>query len=59
MSGRLSLTSEQFIARFSMLPSSRFLNTIAYAQELTSGDSHDRFDFTLELLLQGLEPATS
>jgi AcrR family transcriptional regulator len=56
--GRI-LDRAELIARFSMLPSSRFPNTIAYAQELTSGDSHDRFEFTLELLLQGLEPATS
>jgi AcrR family transcriptional regulator len=44
--------------RLSMLPESRFPNTVAYVQEITSGDGHDRFDFTLELLLQGLLPAS-
>jgi AcrR family transcriptional regulator len=49
----------ELIERFKMLPENRFPNTVAYARELTSGDGHDRFDFTLELLLRGLTPATS
>jgi AcrR family transcriptional regulator len=48
----------ELIERFRMLPVDRFPNTVAYARELTSGDGHDRFDFTLELLLRGLTPAT-
>ena len=31
--------------------------TVAYAQELTAGNGHERFDFTLELLLRGLDLA--
>jgi AcrR family transcriptional regulator len=43
------------IHRFEMLPAERFPNTVAYAHELTAGVGHDRFDFTLDLLLRGLE----
>ena len=53
------LDRAEVIERFKMLPSNRFPNTVAYAQELTSGEGHDRFDFTLGLLLGGLTPATS
>ena len=42
------------IARFEMLPATRFPNTVAYARELNSGDGHERFDFTLDLLIRGL-----
>ena len=56
--GRI-LDGAEVIERFRMLPVNRFPNTVAYARELTSGDGHDRFDFTLELLLRGLTPATS
>jgi AcrR family transcriptional regulator len=45
--------------RFTMLPQERFPNMVAYARELTSGEGHDRFDFTLGLLLGGLTPAAS
>lgn len=41
--------------RFTMLPVSRFPNTVAYANELTAGDGHERFDFTLDLLFRGLD----
>jgi AcrR family transcriptional regulator len=53
------LDRAEVIERFKMLPPNRFPNTVAYAQELTSGEGHDRFDFTLGLLLGGLTPATS
>jgi hypothetical protein len=49
----------ELIERFRMLPPNRFPITVAYAQELTSGEGHDRFDFTLGLLFGGLTPATS
>lgn len=47
------------VERFRMLPASRFPNMVAYAHELTAGDGHDRFDFTLEVLIRGLEPVTA
>lgn len=42
------------IARFEALPVERFPNTRAYATELTSGAEHERFDFTLRLMLGNL-----
>lgn len=42
--------------RLRMLPPDVFPHTVAHARELTSGSGHDRFDFTLRLLLQGLVP---
>ncbi|MEU8587434.1 TetR/AcrR family transcriptional regulator [Streptomyces sp. NPDC048664] len=42
--------------RLRMLPADRFPHTVAHARELTSGTGHDRFTFTLNLLLQGLDP---
>jgi AcrR family transcriptional regulator len=44
----------ELVERFEMLPVTHFPNTVAHARELTSGDGHDRFDFTLDLLLHGL-----
>jgi AcrR family transcriptional regulator len=40
--------------RLRMLPAHLFPNTTAYADELTAGDGHDRFEFTLNTLLSGL-----
>ncbi|MDT8911111.1 TetR/AcrR family transcriptional regulator [Amycolatopsis sp. PS_44_ISF1] len=54
-----AIEADEIVERFQMLPVSRFPNTVAYARELTHGDEHDRFDFTLELLLRGLSPAAS
>ncbi|MEU6466092.1 TetR/AcrR family transcriptional regulator [Streptomyces sp. NPDC046976] len=42
--------------RLRMLPPDVFPHTVAHARELTSGTGHDRFTFTLTLLLQGLVP---
>lgn len=42
------------LARFEALPENRFPNTRAYATELTSGSAHERFDFTLDLILTAL-----
>lgn len=53
------LDRAETIERFRMLPTSRFPNTVAYASELTAGEAHERFDFTLELILNGLEPEAS
>jgi hypothetical protein len=53
------LDRAEVIERFKMLPANRFPNTVTYARELTSGEGHDRFDFTFELLLGGLTPAAA
>ncbi|WP_223692528.1 TetR/AcrR family transcriptional regulator [Leifsonia poae] len=42
------------IARFRALPADRFPNIRTYATELTSGTEHERFDFSLGLLLGNL-----
>lgn len=47
---------DELVERFTMLPPDRFPNTVAFASELTSGEGHDRFDFTLGLLFGGLTP---
>jgi AcrR family transcriptional regulator len=49
----------ELIERLQMLPPDRFPITVAHAPELTSGEGHARFDFTLGLLLGGLTPGTS
>lgn len=52
------LDREDIIERFEMLPSSRFPQTVAHARELTSGEGHERFLFTLDLLVCGLTPSS-
>ncbi len=42
------------VSRFEALPEDRFPNIRSYATELTSGSAHDRFDFTLGLILGSL-----
>lgn len=44
------------IDRFTALPADRFPNTRRYATELTSGDGHERFEFTLALILAAVTP---
>lgn len=39
--------------RFSALPEATFPLTRRYATELTSGEGHERFDFTLSLMVDG------
>ncbi|MGV1005414.1 MAG: TetR/AcrR family transcriptional regulator [Candidatus Nanopelagicales bacterium] len=46
------------IRRLEMLPTDRFPHTTALARELTAGAGHERFDFTVELLLGGLTAAS-
>lgn len=48
----------ELIERFAALPADRFPNTGRYAAELTSGTGHQRFDFTLGLILASLASAS-
>ncbi|MGI3786516.1 MAG: hypothetical protein ACRYG2_37710, partial [Janthinobacterium lividum] len=48
------VTREEVTARLAMLPADQFPITATHAVELTSGDAHDRFAFTLRLLFGGL-----
>lgn len=49
------LNTDETTRRLRMLPANLFPNTVRYAPELTSGDAHERFDFTLNLMFQGLD----
>ncbi|WP_433026621.1 TetR/AcrR family transcriptional regulator [Actinomycetospora sp. CA-053990] len=51
---RRLLDRDEVVERFRILPTDRFPHTVAHAAELTAGEGHERFDFTLELLLGGL-----
>ncbi|MFE3769190.1 MULTISPECIES: TetR/AcrR family transcriptional regulator [unclassified Streptomyces] len=48
------LGREELISRFTALPADTFPQTRRYAAELTSGTGHDRFDFTLGLVMDNL-----
>lgn len=48
------LDRDEIRERFKMLPSHYFPHTVAHAEAITSGEGHQRFDFTLDLLLKGL-----
>ncbi|OPX10220.1 TetR/AcrR family transcriptional regulator [Mycobacterium sp. AT1] len=45
----------ELLRRFAALPAATFPNTTRYAAELTAGEGHDRFDFTLGLMVDGLD----
>ncbi|GAA1950676.1 hypothetical protein GCM10009754_19210 [Amycolatopsis minnesotensis] len=47
---------EELIDRFNALPADRFPHTRSHAAELTAGSGHDRFDFTLGLIIDNLTP---
>jgi len=46
---------DEMLARLRMLPVSRFPHTVAHVDKINAGDGHERFEFTLRLLLKGLE----
>ena len=50
------LNRDEVMERFRMLPADRFPITSGHPEELTSGEGHDRFDFTLALLFGSLTP---
>lgn len=45
---------EELLRRFAALPAETFPQTQRYAAELTAGTNHERFDFTIGLMLDGL-----
>ncbi|MFJ7217966.1 TetR/AcrR family transcriptional regulator [Amycolatopsis sp. NPDC098790] len=49
------LGREELLSRFTALPADSFPQTRRYAAELTSGSGHDRFEFTLGLLIDSIE----
>jgi AcrR family transcriptional regulator len=48
------VSRDELVQRFTALPDDQFPQTRRYAAELTSGTGHDRFDFTLSLILDNL-----
>jgi AcrR family transcriptional regulator len=44
----------EVLRRFEALPAADFPHTRKYAAELTAGDGHERFDFTVALIVGGL-----
>ncbi|MFJ9967575.1 TetR/AcrR family transcriptional regulator [Streptomyces avermitilis] len=48
------LDRDELLRRFTALPAETFPHTTRYAAELTAGEGHDRFDFTLALMVDGL-----
>ncbi|KAA0084687.1 TetR/AcrR family transcriptional regulator [Mycolicibacterium sp. P9-64] len=46
---------DELIERFEALPADAFPSTRRYAAELTSGTGHERFDFTLGLIIDNLD----
>jgi AcrR family transcriptional regulator len=48
------VSRDEMLRRFAELPDT-FPQTKRYAAELTSGAGHDRFDFTISLILDGLQ----
>jgi AcrR family transcriptional regulator len=48
------LGRDELIDRFGDLPADRFPLTRRHAAELTSGSGHDRFDFTVNLIISNL-----
>ncbi len=50
------ISRDELLRRFAALPDS-FPQTRRYAPELTAGADHERFDFTINLMLDGLVPS--
>ncbi|MEU0283009.1 TetR/AcrR family transcriptional regulator [Streptomyces sp. NPDC006195] len=48
------LDRDELLRRFTALPAGSFPHTTRHAAELTAGEGHDRFDFTLALMVDGL-----
>ncbi|WP_458086731.1 TetR/AcrR family transcriptional regulator [Streptomyces malaysiensis] len=48
------LDRDELLRRFTALPAATFPHTTRHAAELTAGEGHDRFDFTLGLMIDGV-----
>lgn len=54
---RGEMDGAEMLARLKMLPASRFPHTVEHADELGAGQGHERFEFALRLMLDGLPSA--
>ncbi|MEU9098848.1 TetR/AcrR family transcriptional regulator [Streptomyces sp. NPDC048361] len=52
------LSRDELVSRFEALPADRFPAIRRHAAELTSGSGHDRFDFSLGLVIDSLSPGS-
>jgi len=50
------LDRDELVRRFTALPADAFPFTTRYANEISAGEGHDRFDFTVALMIDGLRP---
>ena len=50
------LDRDELTRRLAGLPSASHLHTVQHAGFLTAGEGHDRFDFTVGLMVGGLLP---
>jgi AcrR family transcriptional regulator len=48
------LDRDELLRRLTALPAQTFPHTTRHAAEITAGEGHDRFDFTLTLMIDGL-----
>jgi hypothetical protein len=48
------VSRDELVRRFTALPADQFPQTRRYVTELTSGTGHERFDFTLSLIVDNL-----
>lgn len=48
------LDRDELLRRFTALPAATFPHVTRHAAELTAGDGHDRFEFTVGLMIAGL-----
>jgi len=49
------VSRDELVRRFTALPADQFPQTRRYAAELTSGTGHERFDFTLAVMVDNLK----
>lgn len=54
-----TLSHEELLDRFTALPAEKFPQTRRHAADLISGTGHERFEFTLGLLMSNLGPASA
>ncbi|HEY4454671.1 MAG TPA: TetR/AcrR family transcriptional regulator, partial [Pseudonocardiaceae bacterium] len=52
------LSREELLSRFTALPAEKFPQTRRHAADLISGSGHERFEFTLGLIMANLAPAS-
>jgi AcrR family transcriptional regulator len=50
------LDRDELVRRFTALPADTFPFTTRYATDISAGEGHDRFDFALALMIDGLRP---